>query len=126
VPHYARDAAFIERCQVHKKRNIVAHLPDEHKADVKKKFQNAYAMSAYSDAERSLEKSHRQLMDFNPNEAGSSEEGMEWTLTVHRAARAGSTLPDTHLHIVETVCRTWSRRSDQIECWGWLARFRCY
>jgi len=28
------EAAFIQRCQVHKKRNVVDHLPDEHKADV--------------------------------------------------------------------------------------------
>jgi transposase-like protein len=32
VRRHACEAAFIQRCQVHKKRNIVDHLPDEHKA----------------------------------------------------------------------------------------------
>src|SRR5205085_10795845 len=45
VRRHAGEAAFIQRCQVHKKRNVVDHLPDEHKADVKRKLQNAYAMA---------------------------------------------------------------------------------
>ncbi len=42
------EAAFIQRCHVHKKRNVVDHLPDEHKADVKRKLQNAYAIADYA------------------------------------------------------------------------------
>lgn len=29
VRKHARDAAFVQRCQVHKKRKVVDHLPDE-------------------------------------------------------------------------------------------------
>ena len=52
VRKHAGEAAFIQRCQVHKKRNVVDHLPEEYKADVKKKLQNAYAMADYADAKR--------------------------------------------------------------------------
>src|ERR1035438_4932918 len=52
VRRHAGEAAFIQRCQVHKKRNVVDHLPDEHKAEVKRKLQNAYAMADYADAKR--------------------------------------------------------------------------
>src|SRR5947209_7359038 len=45
VRRHAGEAAFIQRCQIHKKSNVVDHLPDEHKADVKRKLQNAYAMT---------------------------------------------------------------------------------
>ena len=38
VRRHAGEAAFIQRCQVHKKRSVVDHLPEEHKAEVKKKF----------------------------------------------------------------------------------------
>jgi len=92
VRRHAGEAAFIQRCQVHKKRNVADHLPDEHKADVKKKLQNAYAMSEYSDAKRALDKLHRELMDLNPSAARSLEEGMEETLTVHRL-RCRATVP---------------------------------
>jgi putative transposase len=43
VRRHAGEAAFIQRCQVHKKRNVVDHLPEEHQADVRRKLQNAYA-----------------------------------------------------------------------------------
>ena len=36
--------AFLQRCPVHKKRKVVDHLPEQYKADVKRKLQNAYAM----------------------------------------------------------------------------------
>jgi hypothetical protein len=54
VRRHAREAAFIQRCQVYKKPNVVDHLPDEHKADVKRKLQNAYAMADYADGNRRL------------------------------------------------------------------------
>ena len=31
IRRHAGEAAFIQRCQVHKKRNVVDHLPDEYK-----------------------------------------------------------------------------------------------
>src|SRR5438876_6601791 len=45
VRRHAGEAALIQRCQVHKKRNVVDHLPEEYKADVKKKMHTAYAMA---------------------------------------------------------------------------------
>ena len=71
VRRHAGEAAFIQRCQVHKKRNVVDHLPEEHKADVKKKLQNAYSMVDYTDAKRALERLHRELMELNPSAARS-------------------------------------------------------
>src|SRR5215510_16603243 len=48
VKKHAGEAAFIQRCQVHKKRNVIDHLPEEHRADVKRKLQNAYSMVEYA------------------------------------------------------------------------------
>ena len=98
VRKHAGEAAFIQRCQVHKKRNVVDHLPDEHKADVRRKLQNAYSMTDYADAKRALERLHRELMDLNPSAARSLEEGMEETLTVHRLR-----VPD---QLRRTLCST--------------------
>jgi hypothetical protein len=77
-------AAFIQRCQVHKKRNVIDHVPEEHKVEVRRKLQNAYAMADYADAKRALDRLHRELMDLNPSAARSLEEGLEETLTVHK------------------------------------------
>ncbi len=127
VRRQAGEAAFIQRCQVHKKRNVVDHLPEEYKTDVKRKLQNAYAMAEYADARRALEKLHRELMDLNPSAARSLEEGMEETLTVHklrvpdqlRRTLCCTNVIESAFSIVETVCRNvkrW-RRGDRIERW---------
>jgi len=128
VRRHAGEAAFIQRCQVHKKRNVVDHLPDEYKFEVKKKLQNAYAMAEYGDAKRALEKLHRELMDLNPSAARSLEEGLEETLTVHklrvpdqlRRTLCCTNVIESAFSIVETVCRNvkrW-RPGDQIERWA--------
>ena len=127
VRRHAGEAALIQRCQVHKRRNVVDHLPEEHKAAVRKKIQNAYAMTEYADAKRALDRLHRELMELNPSAARSLEEGMQETLTVHRLrvpARLRRTLASTNViesafSIVETVCRNikrW-RTGDHIERW---------
>lgn len=127
VRRHAGDAAFIQRCQVHKKRNVVDHLPEEHKTDVKKKLQNAYAMVDYTDAKRALERLHRELTDLNPSAARSLEEGMEETLTVHklrvpdqlRRTLCCTNVIESAFSIVETVCRNVKRwhPGDQLERW---------
>ena len=127
VRKHAGEAAFIQRCQVHKKRNVVDHLPDEHKADVRRKMQNAYALADYAAAKRALEQLHRELMDLNPSAARSLEEGMEETLTVHklrvpdqlRRTLCCTNVIESAFSIVETVCRNvkrW-RDGDHIERW---------
>src|SRR5207244_8712183 len=127
VRRHAGEAAFIQRCQVHKKRNVVDHLPDEYKTDVRRKLQNAYGMAEYNDAKRALERLHRELMDMNPSAARSLEEGMEETLTVHklrvpeqlRRTLSSTNVIESAFSIVETVCRNvkrW-RAGDQIERW---------
>ena len=127
VRKQAGETAFIQRCQVHKKRNVVDHLPDEHKADVRRKMQNAYAMADYADAKRALDRLHRELMDLNPSAARSLEEGTEETLTVHklrvpdqlRRTLCCTNVIESAFSIVETVCRNvkrW-RDGDHIERW---------
>jgi transposase-like protein len=127
VRRHAGEAAFIQRCQVHKRRNVVDHLPEEHKSAVQKKLQNAYALTEYADAKRALERLHRELMELNPSAARSLEEGMEETITMHRLrvpAQLRRTLASTNViesafSIVETVCRNvkrW-RAGDHIERW---------
>ena len=84
VRKQAGKTALIQRCQMHKRRNVTGHLPEQYRASVDRKMANAYAMSSYEDASTALEKLHRELMELNPSAARSLEEGREETLTVHR------------------------------------------
>jgi len=74
----------VQRCQLHKRRNVKEHLPEHCRADYDRQLRNAYAMTGYEDAKAALQRIWRQLCDVNPSAARSLEEGMEETLTVHR------------------------------------------
>ena len=77
-------AAEIQRCQLHKRRNVKDHLPETYQADVDRRIRAAYQMKGYAEAKAELETVVRYLDELNPSAARSLEEGLEETLTVHR------------------------------------------
>src|SRR5215831_3038653 len=127
VKKYAGDTAAIQRCQVHKRRNVLDHLTDEQKSGVAKRLNAAYALEDYVAAKQALDNLHRELMDLNPSAARSLGEGMEETLTVHRLhvplqlrkTLASTNVIESAFSIVEQVCKNVKRwhDGDQRECW---------
>ena len=127
VKKHAGESPAIQRCQVHKRRNVLDHLTDEQKPAVSKKLNAAYALEEYGAAKEALNTLHRELMDLNPSAARSLGEGMEETLTVHRLhmpAQLRKTMASTNViesafSIVEKVCKNVKRwhGGDQRERW---------
>jgi transposase-like protein len=74
--------AVIQRCQVHKKRNIKAHVPEKHWPELERRLSAAYQETEYETAKRSLEGTATWLGRINPDAAASLREGLEETLTV--------------------------------------------
>lgn len=124
---YAGEWAPIQRCQVHKRRNVLDHLTDEQKPPVAKKLNGAYALEDHAAAKLALTQLHRELMDLNPSAARSLEEGLEETLTVHRLhmppqlrkTLASTNVIESAFAIVERVCSNVKRwhGGDQRERW---------
>jgi putative transposase len=127
VKKHAGESAAIQRCQVHKRRNVLDHLTDEHKPAVAKRLHAAYALEDYAAAKQALNALHRELMDLNPSAARSLGEGMEETLTVHRLhvpmqlrkTLASTNVIESAFSIVEQVCKNVKRwhGGDQRERW---------
>ncbi|HUJ81344.1 MAG TPA: IS256 family transposase, partial [Candidatus Acidoferrales bacterium] len=127
VKKYAGESAPIQRCQVHKRRNVLDHLTEEQKPAVAKRLNAAYALEDYSAAKQALQGLHRELMDLNPSAARSLGEGLEETLTVHRLGiplQLRKTLASTNViesafSVVERVCLNVKRwqGGDQRERW---------
>jgi len=127
VKKYAGESAPIQRCQVHKRRNVLDHLTDEQKSSVAKKLNVAYALEDHAAAKLALNTLHRELMDLNPSAARSLEEGLEETLTVHRLhippqlrkTLASTNVIESAFSIVERVCSNVKRwhGGDQRERW---------
>ena len=78
------ERAEVQRCQLHKRRNVAEYLPKNAQGDYDRRIRNAYAMTDYAQAKAELQKIFRQLERVNPPAAHSLEEGLEETLTVHR------------------------------------------
>jgi putative transposase len=127
VKKHAGESAAIQRCQVHKRRNVLDHLTDEHKPVVAKRLHVAYALEDYTAAKQALNALHRELMDLNPSAARSLGEGMEETLTIHRLhvpmqlrkTLASTNVIESAFSIVEQVCKNVKRwhGGDQRERW---------
>ena len=127
VKKHAGESAAIQRCQVHKRRNVLDHLTDEQKPAVAKKLNAAYALEGYDAAKEALNGLHRELMDLNPSAARSLGEGLEETLTVHRLhlpvqlrkTMASTNVIESAFSIVEEVCKNVKRwhGGDQRERW---------
>ena len=127
VKDHAGDAALIQRCQVHKRRNVLDHLTEEQKPLVAARLNAAYVIEDYEAAKVALKKLHRELMDLNPSAARSLEEGMEETLTVHRLqlppqlrqTLASTNVIESAFSVVERVCMNVKRwhSGDQRERW---------
>ncbi len=127
VKKHAGESAAIQRCQVHKRRNVLDHLTDGQKAGVARKLNAAYALEDYAAAKQALNVLHRELMDLNPSAARSLGEGMEETLMVHRLhlpiqlrkTMASTNVIESAFSIVERVCRNVKRwhGGDQRERW---------
>jgi putative transposase len=75
-------AALIHRCQVHKLRNILEHLPEGQRPWVRAIVARAYKQVDVTTARRLLQDLARRLEDRYPSAAASVREGLDETLTI--------------------------------------------
>jgi putative transposase len=78
------EKARIQRCQIHKRRNIEAHLPEKHHDELRRLLHAAWHETDYERAKKQLLTTVRWLERLSPDAASSLREGMEETLTVVR------------------------------------------
>jgi transposase-like protein len=76
------DAALVQRCQVHKTRNVLEYLSDRDRPWAQAIVRRAYQTTDVKKAQRLLLDLARRLEDEYPNAAASVREGLEETLTV--------------------------------------------
>ena len=76
--------AKIQRCQIHKQRNILGHLPDHMHASVTAVLREAWGMGDATVAKRRLERLASSLEAQHPGAAASVKEGLDETLTLQK------------------------------------------
>ena len=84
-----RHRALVQRCQWHKRENVVRYLAKNEQPVWRQRLQRAYNRPAYDEAVGALEKLQGELDDRNQSAAGSLAEGLAETLTLHRLGLYG-------------------------------------
>jgi putative transposase len=82
--------AIVQRCVLHKARNVISYLPPKWQADARRRLNAAWNMTHYEDAKDALVKVLEWLTKINESAAASLREGFEDTLTVHRLGVTGT------------------------------------
>ncbi len=129
IVHHAGDAAFIQRCQLHKLRNVAEYLPEAERAAVKFRMRGAYAKPDAAEARAVLYKLHDELVQVNPSAADSLAEGLEETLTLQelgirgalRRAFSSTNIIESSFSIVERICRQVKRWRGGHQRLRWVA-----
>jgi transposase-like protein len=108
------ERALVQRCRVHKQRNVVEHLPVEKRQQAVWRLRAAWGKSEWKEAEKELKAVVKWLQPISPGAAHSLEEGLEETLTLQKLglnAALCQSLSSTNL-IESCFSRTahWTRR----------------
>lgn len=113
IRNYAGDAALVQRCQVHKIRNVVEHVPEADRHALKYRMRVAYGATEAADSRNLLYKLHDDLVQSNPSAAASLMEGLEECLTVAelrlppklRDTFSSTNCIESGFSIVEHICQ---------------------
>ena len=120
--------ALVQRCQVHKRRNIESYLPPSRQTEASRRLKAAWAMNEHGDALQELRRVHSWLKGSNESAAASLAEALEETLTVHRLGIKGTlrrTLVTTNpvesaIEIVKTNARRVKRWNGSAMVLRWV------
>ena len=110
--------AVVQRCQWHKRENVLAYLPKRQRTTWRRKLQAAYEQPAYEAAKRALGRLRQELRLVNESAVKSLDEGFEETLTLHRLGvfpRLGVSLKTTNC--LESLNALVGQRTDKIDRW---------
>lgn len=121
--HAAVDAAFknrvlIQRCQWHKRENVVSYLPKTEQTFWRKRLQVAYNKPTHQEACAALKGIGKELEDRNQSAYASLQEGLEETLTLHRLGvypLIGLSLKTTNC--LESMNALIGARCDKVDHW---------
>jgi transposase-like protein len=109
----------VQRCLWHKERNVLGHLPERDRPQVKARMRRAWRETDYPRALEQLRQLAGELDHTHPGSAASLREGLEETLTVIKLGIKGKlrrTLESTNA--CESMIDTVRRTQRNVKNWG--------
>lgn len=118
VKEVLKKHAVVQRCQWHKRENIVGYLSKAEQPLVRRRLQRAYERPTYDEAKKALMAIRKDLEQRNASAAASLDEGFEETLTLHKLgvfALLSISLKTTNC--IESVNSMAEQRCGKIDNW---------
>jgi len=110
--------ALVQRCQWHKRENVVGYLPKGMQASMRRKLQEAYQEPTYERAKEKLLKIRKELQLINQSAVGSLDEGLEETLTLHRLGLFRELeISFKTTNCIESLMAHVGQRTDKVDYW---------
>lgn len=112
------EKAVIQRCQWHKREDVMEYLSVERRPYFRRKLQTAYEQPTYEKAKNRLLAIRKELMPINQSAVNSLDEGFEETLTLHRLGlfeKLGRSFKTTNC--LENVNKGLARYTDRVDHW---------
>jgi transposase-like protein len=110
--------SLTQRCQWHKRENVVKYLAKSQQATFRRKMQQAYSQPTYDKAKKALQAVRAQLAILNQSSVASLDEGLEETLTLHRLGlfmELGRSFKTTNC--IENLQALVGHRTDKVDHW---------
>lgn len=113
-----KECGFIQRCQQHKKQNVVSYLPLGVQKTYRLRLTRAYEQATYSQAKAVLNGICVELDRVNPSAAASLREGMEETLTLHQLGLSKELRRSfSSTNCIESVLSQVGQFTDKVDRW---------
>jgi putative transposase len=109
---------LVQRCQWHKRENVIGYLPKGMQGTMRRKLQEAYEEPTYEKAKEKLLKIRRELQQINRSAVNSLDEGFEETLTLHRLGlfqELGKSFKTTNC--IESLMALIAQKTDKVDYW---------
>lgn len=118
VREVMKGRALIQRCQWHKRENVVSYLDKKIQGHFRGKLQAAYNLKSYEKAKARLASIGKELKLINKSALASLEEGLEDTLTLHCLGmydKLGDSFKTTNC--IENVNKQLATHTDRVDRW---------
>jgi transposase-like protein len=110
--------AILQRCQVHKMRNVLDQLPDDMRPSVREALRQAYRSRNAERAKKLLVNLARRLRSEHPSAAGSVDEGLDETLTVMRfGLPSGLERVLSNTNVIENIIGSVRKTGGRVKRW---------
>ena len=110
--------AIIQRCQWHKRENVISYLNDTQKDLCRGRMKTAYGKTTYKEAKAELEKLYKELVPLNEGAAKSLLEGLEETLTLHHLGLSSELAKSLNTtNCIESLMSQLGQYTDKVDRW---------